>query len=468
MRNRQPSFHKVTRRSLMQAGVAVSAWPWPTSFSALAGFSASNNVTGAAKRIVFLSMNGGPGQIDTFDPKPALDRLDGKTYSGTGKIGSGNRIVGPLWKSPFPFQQHGESGLPISELFPHVAQHADDLCVIRSMQTASAFHGAAMLQMNTGRLQLGSPSLGAWVAEGVGQTDAQLPDFVVMPDGRGVPIGGAANWSARKLSAKAQATVLTDMDDPIPCLNRPTGVSERSQQRVLNAIERLNASAAQSTIAGRAATARQQAFALARHMQSHASEAFDIGRETRKTQQSYGLDQDETRDFGTRCLVARRLLQRGVRFVQIYSGSGDQSHNWDGHTQHVEKHRSRAFETDQPIAALLADLQATGLWEDTVVVWGGEFGRTPTVEGSGNGRDHNPHGFSIWLAGAGIRSGHAVGATDDVGYKAVEKPYQVSDLHATLLHMLGLDHETFVRAVNGIEHRLTGPEPCQLISEVLG
>lgn len=432
--------------------------------------SAETNPAGTAKgrvrRVIFLFMKGGPSQIDTFDPKPALARFDGTEYSGDQQVSTGNRVAGTLWKSDFQFHQYGESGLQISELFPEVGRHADDLCVIRSMQTSSALHAGALLEMNTGRSQLGSASLGAWVNYGLGTAREHLPQYVVMLDPRGEPINGHGNWATAPLPVTAPAIVTTP-ERPFLNLQRDQPISPADENRMRSLLSTLNQHSRDRLGDDSDSTQRQQAYELAWAMQKEAPIATDLSQETRATQSRYGLDRPQTSEFGKRCLLARRLLERDVRFVQIYSGGGDQKDTWDSHVAHVERHRQFAGETDRPIAALLEDLKQRGLWEETLVIWGGEFGRTPTREKNSNGRDHNPHGFSMWLAGGGVRGGQAIGATDELGLSAVEDPCHVADLHATILHLLGLDHSTLRFYENGIETGLTGPESCRVIKQAL-
>ncbi|MCA8998964.1 MAG: DUF1501 domain-containing protein [Planctomycetaceae bacterium] len=418
------------------------------------------------RRVILLFMNGGPSHIDTFDPKPQLAKYDGQSYAGEKKVASGTRIAGELWKSEFRFNRHGESGLEISELFPALSQHADDLCVIRSMHTTDALHAPAILRMNTGRSRQGGASLGAWVDYGLGTLNENLPQFVVMLDHRGAPINGHANWGTAPLPVNA-ATVFESPGDGLPYREGMRNLQAIGEQRMRQLLKDLNELGQLREPASSHLTERMRAYELAWRMQSAMPDTVSFEEETQDTQQRYGLDRPATTEFGTRCLLARRLLERGVRFVQIYSGGGQQQHTWDAHTKNNERHRRFAGETDQPIAALLADLKQRGLWNETLVIWGGEFGRTPTREMNSKGRDHNPYGFTIWLAGGAVRGGHVVGATDEIGLEAVEAPCSVDDLHATILRLLGLDHETLKFYGDGGTTGLTGPEPCQVIQEVL-
>lgn len=411
-----------------------------------------------AKHCIFLFMNGAPSQVDTFDPKPALERYDGKTYDGPLEVGSNGRPIGHLTKSAFQFQSYGESGLPISELFPHTAQHADDLCVIRSMQTDTAAHASGCLQMNTGSVQIGHPSLGSWLSYGLGTDNEDLPSYVVMTDPRGGPIGSASNWSAGFMPAAFQGTHFRATGSPLLDLATPEDVGPRTQRHALDLLNTLNERHRQTHPAESELGARILSYELAYRMQTSAAEAVDLESEDAQTRAMYGLDAPLTRDFGRKCLIARRLIERGVRFIQLYSGGGHIEDTWDGHTDCITNHRTHAGETDRAIGALMTDLKRRGLWDETLIVWGGEFGRTPTSEGVGRpGRDHNWLGFSMWLAGAGVKGGQVIGATDELGFLAVEQPVHVSDLHATILHLMGLDHRQLSYFYNGLDQRMTGP-----------
>lgn len=410
-----------------------------------------------AKHVVFLFMNGAPSQVDTFDPKPDLAKFDGKPYAGKTPVGSNGRPIGHLMRSPFPFTQHGQSGLPISSLFPRTAKFADDLCVVRSLYTDTAAHASGCLQMNSGAVQIGKPSLGAWLSYGLGSLNESLPSFVVMTDPRGGPISGASNWSAGYMPAAYQGTLFRGQGSPLLDLATPAGVGAQAQRDGFDLLARLNEAHRQERPGESELAARIQSYELAFRMQTTAAEVVDLGREDAKTRDRYGLDDKRTADFGRKCLIARRLLEKGVRFVQLYSGGGHIEDTWDGHTDCIANHTLHAGETDQPIAALMTDLKRTGLWDETLLIWGGEFGRTPTSEGVGKrGRDHNPFGFSMWLAGAGVKGGQAIGATDELGFNAVEDRYHVSDLHATILHLLGLNHEKLTFFHQGAPQRLTG------------
>jgi hypothetical protein len=409
-----------------------------------------------AKHVVFLFMNGAPSHVDTFDYKPALTKFHGTPYKGDASIGSNGRPIGHLMQTPFTFQKYGHSGLEISSLFPHTAQFADDLCVVRSLYTDTAAHASGCLQMNTGSVQIGKPSLGAWLSYGLGTLNNSLPSFVVMTDPRGGPIGSASNWSAGYMPAAYQGTLFRSQGTPLLDLATPEQVGPGTQRRALDLLARLNEQHLQTRPGDSELAARIQSYELAYRMKASATDVVDVHKESRKTQELYGLFDKRTADFGRKCLIARRLLEKGVRFIQLYSGGGHLEDTWDGHTNCIANHKLHAGETDRPIAALIADLKRTGLWEETLLVWGGEFGRTPTSEGVGKpGRDHNPHGFTMWLAGAGVKGGQAIGATDELGFKAVERRSHVADLHATILHLMGIDHTKLTYFYQGRDQRLT-------------
>ncbi len=410
-----------------------------------------------AKRAVFLFMNGGPSHVDTFDFKPALTKFHGTAYKGDTAVGSNGRAVGHLMQSPFPFKRFGKSGLEISSLYPNVARYADDLCVIKSMYTDTAAHASGCIQMNTGAVLLGKPALGAWLSYGLGNIADDLPSFVVMSDPRGGPIGGASNWSAGFMPARYQGTLFRGSGSPLLDLATPSGVSEKTQRDGLDLLAKLNGEHLKARPGETELAARVASYELAYKMQKSALEAVSLAKESEKTKAMYGVNGKRTSDFGKKCLITRRLLERGVRFVQLYSGGGHLEDTWDGHGDCVANHTLHAGETDQPIAALIADLKRTGLWKDTLLIWGGEFGRTPTSEGVGKkGRDHNPHGFCMWLAGAGVKGGTTVGETDELGFRASKARCHVSDFHATILHLMGIDHEKLTYPHQGGDQRLTG------------
>lgn len=421
-----------------------------------------------AKHCVFLFMNGGPSQVDTYDPKPALLKYQGLPYTGDAKVGSNGRAVGHLMPSPFPFKKHGRSGLEISSLFPHTALHADDLCVIRSMHSDTAAHASGCLQMNSGSIFIGKPSLGSWLNYGLGTMNRNLPGFVVMTDPRGGPIGSASNWTAGYLPAAYQGTLFRSGGSPLLDLATPEGTEDHTQRRSLDLLKSLNEEHLKQHPDETELLARIESYELAYRMQTTAVGVVDVDHEDAATREMYGLNNMVTADFGRKCLITRRLIEKGVRFIQLYSGGGHIEDTWDGHNDCIANHKLHAAETDKPIAALISDLKRTGLWDETLLVWGGEFGRTPTSEGVGKpGRDHDWHGFSMWLAGAGVKGGQAIGATDELGFKAVEEPCHVSDLHATILHLMGLDHRRLSYLHQGLNQRLTGVLDRRVIQKAL-
>jgi len=454
--------------SLMGGGFANLALIDLLSREARAGGAKPPHFAAKAKHVVFLFMNGAPSHIDTFDPKPELAKYNGKPYKGPLVVGSNGRPVGNLMQSPFEFRKHGQSGLPISSLFPHTAKFADDLCVIRSMYTDTAAHASGCLQMNTGNVIMGKPSMGSWLSYGLGSENESLPGFVVMTDPRGGPISGPSNWTAGYMPAAFQGTLFRSTGAPLLDLETPAGTSDRTQRSSLDLLKQLNEKHLARHAGEQEMEARINSYELAYRMQTSATEAVDLGRESEATREMYGMNDKRTADFGRKCLITRRLLEKGVRFIQLYSGGGHIEDTWDGHNDCIGNHKLHAGETDQPIAALMTDLKRTGLWDETLIVWGGEFGRTPTSEGLGKpGRDHNWHGFSMWLAGAGVKGGQAIGATDELGFAAVEERCHVSDLHATILHLMGLDHTKLTYFYSGMNTRLTGVRG-NVVRRVLG
>lgn len=405
-----------------------------------------------AKSIIHLYMNGGPSQVDTFDPKPVLKTHEGQRPESTANLKTEND-TGGLMPSPFKFQRYGESGLEVSELYSHTAKFADDICVIRSMYTDIPNHEPSMFLMNSGHVQAIRPSYGSWLLYGLGTENQDLPGYVVLC--AGLPVNGAANWSNRFLPGIYQGCHLNLPTDFRPRnvlshLNNPN-LSVASQRRQLDLIQRMNESHAASRTGESLLDARIASFEMAFRMQSAAPEAFDWESEPQEVKSSYyGLD-GEMSDFGMSCLLARRLVERGVRVVQVYYGDNQP---WDTHSKNDEGHRKLCGKSDRPIAALLGDLKQRGLLEETVVLWGGEFGRTPASQGD-NGRDHNHWGFSVWMAGGGIRGGMAHGATDEFGFRAVDDRVHVHDLHATMLHLMGIDHERLTYRYGGRDFRLT-------------
>jgi hypothetical protein len=411
-----------------------------------------------AKSVIWLFMNGGPSQVDTWDYKPELERRDGQELEGFDKnTGFFTAQVGPVMKSPFAFARHGESGGWVSEIFPKMAEHVDDLAFIHSCYTGSNNHSPALFMMNTGTTRMGFPSVGSWVTYGLGSESLNLPAFVAMTDplGRGLPKGYSQNWSAGLLPSVYQGTWLKPQGDPIDNLYRPKDQTDAQQRAALDLLNKLNKHALERTPDELELAARIESFELAYRMQIAAPEAIDIDQEPEHIRTLYGVGEKRCDHFARQCLVARRLVERGVRFVQIYSGGMENERSWDGHTNIKDNHTQFAGETDTPIGALLADLKQRGLLDSTLVVWGGEFGRLPIVQKGGTGRDHNPHAFTYWLAGGGVKGGVRHGATDELGHKAVENRVHVNDLHATILHLLGLEHTRLTFRMNGRDFRLT-------------
>jgi len=410
-----------------------------------------------ARSCIFLMMNGAPSQVDTFDYKPMLRKYAGQTLPGEKEyINSGNRKVGFLTPNFRPFRPGGESGLMISDYFPNVRKHADKLAVIRSCWADSHAHGSALVGMNTGSTFIGRPSMGSWVVYGLGTENQSLPGYVVMLDKRGGPISGQPNYAAGFMPSTFQGTLFRPIGNPILDLEGPPHIDDRAQRRQLDLLAQLNEKHLQQRPGGRELAARIQTYELAYRMQSEAPEAVDLARETQSTLDAYGVGRDPTDEFGRNCLIARRLVERGVRFIQLYSGGGHLEETWDAHASIEANHGRHGAEVDQPIAALLADLEERGLLDSTLIVWGGEFGRMPFSEGEGEpGRNHNPYGFSMWLAGAGVKGGMAYGETDEFGFEAVVDKAHVHDIHATILHLMGLDHELLTYFHQGREESLT-------------
>lgn len=418
---------------------------------------------GKAKHVIWIFINGGPSHVDTWNYRPALDKWNGKTirefddgFKNT--TGFFKNSVGNLMQSPFRFSPRGESGKMVPEIFPHLGDHVDKMAFILSGHTESNNHSPALFAMNTGLPRMGYPCVGSWVTYGLGSENSDLPGFVVMsdPKGRGLPKGHAANWSAGFLPGVFQGTYLRPTGDPIANLNRVAGVTDQGQRQQLGLLEKLNQIHLDKYPEQRELAARIESFELAYRMQMSAPESLDIDSEPEHIHRLYGVGDDRCDHFARQCLTARRLVERGVRFVQIYSGGMENQRSWDGHSDIEGNHRQFAGETDQPVAGLLADLDSRGLLDETLVVWCGEFGRLPIAQtGAKPGRDHNPHCFCAWLAGGGVKGGVDYGASDEVGYKAAEKMVHMNDLHATLLHLLGLDHEKLTYKYNGRRFRLT-------------
>jgi hypothetical protein len=406
-----------------------------------------------AQRVIFLFMAGGPSHLETFDPKPELHRLQGQPLPAsfgrvvTRRAVDRNRLLAPHCR----FRPHGQSGIEVSDLLPNLGSCVDDLCVLRGCHGDSVTHPESVYLMNTGSILMGRPSLGAWVAYGLGTENQNMPAFVVLPDPRGWVKGGAPAWGNGFLPAAYQGTLMRGGSSPILHLRTPPGISGQQQRTTLDFINRLNQEHQRQRPGDSELNARIAAYELAFRMQTHAPEVVDIARETEATRRLYGMDRAETADFGLRCLLARRLVERGVRFVQVYCGD---TNGWDAHSDIVGNHGRLCLQSDQPIAGLLKDLKSRGLLDSTLVIWGGEFGRTPMTEGT-SGRDHNPYGFCMWLAGGGVKGGQVVGSTDAVGLRAAEGRTHVHDVHATILHLLGLNHFRLTFRHNGRNERLT-------------
>lgn len=444
----------LTRRDLLfKAGAGFGA----VALSALlAEEAAASNLAphfpATAKNVIWLFMEGGPSHIDLFDPKPELLKLAGKplppsfgrpiTAMGT----SDNNLL----PSKRTFKQHGQSGIWVSDWYPEVAKHVDDMTVIRSCWADGLNHVGSVCQMNTGSILAGRPSLGAWVQYGLGASNRDLPAFVILLDDR-EPVGGTKNWSSGFLPAAYQGTQFRPGAAPILDLAPPAGVSRERQRGKLDFLTEINRRFNRDRMGDTELEARIKTYELAYRMQAAAPEAVDLSRETAATKRLYGMDSEKTEKFGTNCLLARRLVERGVRFVQLYCGTGSQ---WDAHADIEGNHSKMCTMSDKPIAGLLADLKSRGLLEDTLVVWGGEFGRTPMTEGT-NGRDHNPWGFTIFMAGGGAKGGQVIGTTDEVGLRAVERPIHVNDIHATILHMMGMNHYKLTYRHDGRDERAT-------------
>ena len=415
------------------------------------------------KNVIFLFMAGGPSQFETFDNKPALTKFDGtlpppELLEGyrAAFIDPNSKLLGPK----FRFDRHGESGAEISELLPHTAEIADRLTILRSLRTDAFNHAPGQLQMNTGSQLFGKPSMGAWTLYGLGSEAEDLPGFVVFSSGSKGPSGGNSCWGSGFLPTVYQGVQFRNGGDPVLYLSNPRGVDRRAQRDSLDAINRLNQMRLDAVGDPEIAT-RINAFEMAFRMQATAPEVMDLNRETQETLDAYGAEPGKG-SFANNCLLARRLVERGVRFVQLYHEA------WDQHGNLVKDITKNCRDTDRAAAALVNDLAARGLLDETLVIWGGEFGRTPMTQGSGgDGRDHHPNAFTIWLAGGGLRSGITHGETDELGFNVARDPVHVRDLHATILQLLGLDHSRLTYRVQGLDQRLTGVEPARVVREIL-
>jgi hypothetical protein len=408
---------------------------------------------GKAKNVIFLFMEGGPSHIDLFDPKPVLNQLAGKPLPAGFKrpVTAMGEAGSPLLACKRTFKQYGQGGTWVSDWLPHLAEVVDDIAVIRSCVADGINHSGGVCQMNTGSVLAGRPSLGAWVTYGLGTENQNLPAFVVLTDTAATPINGPRNWGAGFMPAVYQGTRLQNGPDPIANLRTPESVGADRQRAKLDLLAQLNRRHAEQRADFTELDARIKSYELAFRMQAEAPGAVDLAKETESTKQLYGVDEKRTETMGRNCLLARRLVERGVRFVQIYHGAGSK---WDAHSGLEKNHSGLCAEMDKPVAGLIKDLKQRGLLEETLVIWGGEFGRTPMSE-KGDGRDHNPFGFTMWMAGGGVRGGRTIGATDEVGLYAVEDRLHVHDLHATILHLMGVDHTRLTYFHKGRPERAT-------------
>jgi hypothetical protein len=469
----RPPFHRSRRDFLTRAGGGfgmlalgalleqqgvLGAAPEISSLAAKAPHFAAK-----AKHVIYLFMHGGPSHLDTFDPKPLLEKLNGQRLPASlrdVRLQFTDASDAPLLASSRKFRKHGQSGMDVSDLFPNVARFADELALIRSCHHEAFVHGMALNLMNTGSIRMGFPSMGSWIVYGLGCESQNLPAYMVMLEGgtkAGPPVYGSGF-----LPATYQGTVIRDKGDPFLNIRPPEGMSLEQQRRLLDNARWFD----EQHLAGREddsnLSARIAAYELAFRMQANAPELVDISKENAATRKLYGVDEEETRAFGAKCLLARRMVERGVRFVQLYSGGLLNGDDWDGHAECDKNHQRMSRRVDKPIAGLLEDLKQRGLLESTLVIWGGDFGRTPITDGQlrdgggyRGGRDHNPYGFSMWMAGGGIRGGKIIGATDEIGFKAVEDPVHINDIHATILGLLGLDHKKLTYFFQGRNFRLS-------------
>ncbi|HQZ27406.1 MAG: DUF1501 domain-containing protein [Verrucomicrobiales bacterium] len=454
--------HPASRREfLSRAGAGFGA----VALSALTGenilaSSGIPNPTGAkiphrfgrAKNVIWLFMEGGPSHIDLFDPKPLLNKLAGKILpeSFERPVTAMGEANSPLLESKRNWAQHGKSGLWISDWLPNHAKIADELCVIRSCVSDGINHAGGVCQMNTGSVFGGRPSLGSWISYGIGSENNNLPGFVVIKDSNSMVVNGARTWGSGFIPAVHQGVLFENGVEPIKNLNNPAGVTNERQRQKLDFLEQINRRHFESRSSNTDLEARIRSYELAFHMQAEAPEAIDLASEPAHIKTLYGLDNKETEVYGRQCLMARRLIERGVRFVQLYHGAGSK---WDSHTKMEENHGRLCNNVDVPIVGLIQDLKQRGLLEDTLVIWGGEFGRTPMSE-KGDGRDHNPTGFTMWMAGGGVKGGQTIGATDELGLYAVEDKMHVHDIHSTIMALLGLDHTEVVYMHKGRPERI--------------
>jgi hypothetical protein len=414
-----------------------------------------------AKSVIQLFMHGGPSQVDLLDPKPILDKYDGQTFPGVIDVQQPEQAGGIL-KSPFKFARYGQAGIEVSDIMPHLARQVDDLCVIRSMWTEHINHEPALWMIHTGRTIPGRPSIGSWVVYGLGAESQDLPAYVVLDDPKGLPVDGIRNWSSGWLPPQFQGTRFRATGTPVWNLKPAREVPNAAQQARRDILAKIDQAHRASRPGEPELTARIASYELAARMQVSATAALDLSQETMATQKAYGIGTEVTDSYGRRCLLARRLVERGVRYVQLFIDS----QIWDNHAGLESGIRGACARTDQPVAALLADLKQRGLFDETLVIWGGEFGRLP-ISQSKDGRDHGRQGFTIWMAGGGVKTGHIHGATDEFGYAAVENRVSVPDLHATILHLLGMDHKRLTFSRNGLDERLTSVNEPRIVDEIL-
>jgi hypothetical protein len=420
----------------------------------------STHFAGRAKRVIHICCTGGVSHVDTFDPKPELTRRHGEEYKDA-KYDPFFGQPGRILKSPWEFQQRGQSGVPISNLLPHLATCADEIAFVNSMHSKSSNHTPATFLENTGFTMNGFPSLGAWISYGLGSTNSNLPAFVVVPDSRGIPAGGSINWTQGFLPAVHQGMAFNtaEMSEPIDDLTTPAAVAPRTRRAGMNLLAGMNDRHAKQHPYDDELRARIRAYELAAQMQLSVPDIVDFKGESRATRELYGVDDKATLGFGRNCLLARRLSERGVRFVQVFNGGafgGRPRINWDAHEDLVDNHGRQALTMDKPVAGLIKDLKSRGLLDETLILWTSEFGRTPVTQGlKGTGRDHHPTAFTVWMAGGGIKGGTRYGTSDELGFYAQEKPTRFYDIHATMLHQMGMDHTDLTFYHNGIQRRLT-------------
>jgi hypothetical protein len=464
-------FNQLSRRDALRkmgdgfGGLALAAMMGESGSAAARSSVRTPDHAPKAKAVIQLYMHGGPSHVDLLDPKPLLNKFDGTAPPA--EVADDEERTKNLMGSPYAFQKHGQSGLEFSEIQPFVAQHADEIAVVRSMFTEHRNHEQAIWMAQTGLTTAGRPTLGSWVTYGLGSENNNLPSFVALPDPKGPSVDGLRNWSSGWLPPQYQGTVFREQGSPVLHLEASTPRRAEVNDARLRLLNELN----QRHLAERPGelelAARIETFEMAGRMQLAATDALDLSRETAETRTLYGLDNATTESYGTRCLMARRLVERGVRFVSLFM----KGQPWDTHTNNNEGTKNCCAQTDLPIGGLLTDLKRRGMLDSTLILWGGEFGRTPAAEQRDEktpfGRDHHPYGFSVWMAGGGIKGGQAYGATDDFGYRAVDKRTQTANLHATILHQLGLDHETLTYYHNGRDERLTDIYEAKLIDDLI-